>query len=86
KLFKEAHCAVKSVVVLVSRSVGGDGRSGARWRLSERHLLSIEGHHLTPLLENLRLLVVAFDNMTEEDRNKIATVEEIVNNRDWYEK
>lgn len=22
--------------------------------------------------------------MTEEDRNKISTVEEIVNNRDWY--
>eukprot|EP00752_Nemacystus_decipiens_P003384 g3131.t1 len=79
KLFKEAHCAVKSVVVLA----GGDGPPGARWRLSERQLLSIASHHLTPLLENLRLLVVAFDNMREEDRNEISTVEEIVNNRDW---
>lgn len=63
---------------------GGDGPSGARWRLSERQLLSIARRHLTPLLENLRLLVVAFDNMREEDRNEISTVEEIVNNRDWH--
>lgn len=67
-----------------SSQVGGDGPSGARWRLSERHLLSIAGHHITPLLENLRLLVVAFDNMREEDRNNISTIDEIVNNRDWY--
>ncbi|CAN0376943.1 unnamed protein product, partial [Laminaria digitata] len=60
------------------------GPAGARWRLSERQLTSIAGHHLNPLLENLRLLVVAFDNMREEDRMmNIATVEEIVNNRDW---
>lgn len=64
--------------------VGGDGRFGARWRLTERHLLSIAGYHLAPLLDNLRLLVVAFDNMREEDRVHIATVGEIVNNRDWY--
>lgn len=27
---------------------------------------------------------MAFDNMREEDRTEISTVEEIVNNRDWY--
>lgn len=64
--------------------MGGDGRAGERWRISERNLQSIAGHHLTPLLDNLRMLVVAFDNMSEEDRMHIATVEEIVSNRDWW--
>ncbi|CAM9804423.1 unnamed protein product, partial [Sphacelaria rigidula] len=53
------------------------------WRLTERQLLSLSRHHMTPLLDNLRLLVVAFDNMREKDRVHIATVGEIVNNRDW---
>lgn len=66
-----------------SEKIGGEGPTGERWQMSEQQLRSLEKHQLSLLLHNMRLLVVAFDNMSEEDRKRITTVNEIINNRDW---
>ena len=82
KLFKHAHLKVKEVVVRVTRS---NQRSGCHWEpfFGDQSFAKVQPHELALILTHLRNLVVAYDNMTPEEKRDLATVRELVVNLDW---
>mmetsp|Transcript_18615 Transcript_18615/g.22084 ORF Transcript_18615/g.22084 Transcript_18615/m.22084 type:complete len:1093 (-) Transcript_18615:268-3546(-) len=79
RLFREAHLTIKRAVLEVA---GEQSRYVRRWLIPAGSLSQISPHKQHELLKQIRLLVVAYDNMNEDAREKLTTAAEVLANLD----
>ena len=78
-LFKEAHLVIKRLVV----GLVGEQGAKTRWALEPARLDRVPQGRLLQLLKQMRLLVIAYDNLTPLQKRTLTTAIEVVKNRDW---
>lgn len=78
-LLKEAHLLIKRIVL----RVGGEQKADTIWALTLPALDNIPDHFMHQLRDQLRVLVIAYDNLTLQQKARLKTASEIVKNRSW---
>eukprot|EP00615_Pteridomonas_danica_P000722 CAMPEP_0114339994 /NCGR_PEP_ID=MMETSP0101-20121206/8089_1 /TAXON_ID=38822 ORGANISM="Pteridomonas danica, Strain PT" /NCGR_SAMPLE_ID=MMETSP0101 /ASSEMBLY_ACC=CAM_ASM_000211 /LENGTH=525 /DNA_ID=CAMNT_0001473125 /DNA_START=1671 /DNA_END=3248 /DNA_ORIENTATION=+ len=79
RLFTQAHLTIKRAVVEVA---GEQSRYVRKWHIPKKCLHKISPHKQHELLKQIRLLVVAYDNMNEDAIEKLTTAAEVLANLD----
>jgi hypothetical protein len=79
RLFREAHLTIKRAVLEVA---GEQSRYVRRWLIPAGALAKISPHKQHELLKQIRLLVVAYDNMGADAKEKLTTAAEVLANLD----
>jgi hypothetical protein len=78
-LLKEAHLLIKRIVLLV----GGEQKADTIWSLTLPALDNVPDMYMQQLRDQLRVLVIAYDNLTLDQKARLKTASEIVKNRSW---
>ena len=53
------------------------------WHLTHERVRAMPEHRRRTMLQNLRALVIAFDSIPGDERDRLTTAEEIIRNRAW---
>ena len=75
----QAHLTIKRAVVLL---VGDRVGVKEHWGLNDDELARLPEHSLLNILRNMRTLVVAYDNLTPQQKRMLTTTIEVFKNRD----
>jgi len=79
KEFLRAHIAVKRVVVDVSKC---QQEPGTRWKRMDKALGAIQDHHKLTILKEIKVMCIAYELMTEAQKEALETDDEIIANDD----
>eukprot|EP01029_Cantina_marsupialis_P019311 TRINITY_DN4488_c0_g1_i3.p1 TRINITY_DN4488_c0_g1~~TRINITY_DN4488_c0_g1_i3.p1 ORF type:complete len:732 (-),score=259.44 TRINITY_DN4488_c0_g1_i3:533-2728(-) len=78
KVFKLGHLDIKQVVVTTT----GDQSVGEKWEIGDDHhfLSNIPNHKYVRLFKSLQQLVISYENMTTQEKQKLVTAHEVLLN------
>eukprot|EP01062_Namystynia_karyoxenos_P028439 TRINITY_DN21553_c0_g1_i2.p1 TRINITY_DN21553_c0_g1~~TRINITY_DN21553_c0_g1_i2.p1 ORF type:complete len:964 (+),score=341.46 TRINITY_DN21553_c0_g1_i2:114-2894(+) len=79
KAFLKGHIGVKRVVREVSKC---EQQPGERWRNLDGHIDHIPEHHRMSILQQVKIMCIAYDLMSEQEKEGLETDDEIIANDD----